>query len=36
MATIIVVIALVPVVYSYFVYRSVEGFVEDSDEGDSA
>lgn len=36
MAAVVVVIALVPVVYSYFVYRSVEGFVEDSDEGDSA
>jgi len=36
MAAVIVVIALVPVVYSYFVYRSVEGFTEDSDEGDSA
>jgi uncharacterized membrane protein len=36
MATVIVIIALVPVVYSYFVYRSVEGFTEDSDEGDSA
>ena len=36
MAAVVVVIALVPVVYSYFVYRSVEGFTEDSDEGDSA
>ena len=36
MAAVIVVIALVPVVYSYFVYRSVEGFTEDSDDGDSA
>jgi len=30
MATIVVIIALVPVVYSYFVYRSVEGFTEES------
>jgi len=30
MAMIVVIIALVPVVYSYFVYRSVEGFTEES------
>ena len=31
---VVVGIALVPVVYSYFVYRAVEGFVEESDDAD--